>query len=54
MTTDKAEIDRAIAAAVKELREHGGNDQNVADLIAQFKRATKAEEERAEVGVVPD
>lgn len=37
MTTDKSEIDRALALAVAELRRHGGSERDVETLSAQFK-----------------
>jgi hypothetical protein len=55
MTDDiKTETARAIANAVKELREHGGSEKDVAVIVEQFKALTEPEAHRVEAGKVPD
>ena len=49
--TDKADIDRAIADAVAELRRHGGSEAEVQALRDQFKRL--ADDEAAKVDDKP-
>ena len=37
MTTDETDIDKAMAAAIRELRQHGGSPEQVEAVIAHFK-----------------
>ncbi len=54
MTTNKTEIDRAIAHALRELRDHGGNQKDVNHIIGEFKKLAEEETHHGEAMVIPD
>ena len=51
---EKADSDRAIAAAVTELVSHGGNEKDVKQLIDQFQKATEEKESETDARTIPD
>ena len=51
--TDKAEIARAIALAISELRRHGGTEAQVEMLRSQFEALADDEENRVTGKLIP-
>jgi hypothetical protein len=52
MTKDQLEI--AVRAAANEARQHGASEEQVAELLRQFKRITEEQIQQSELRIVPD
>jgi hypothetical protein len=48
------QLERDIANAVRELRDHGGSQKDAEHIVREFRRRTEDETHHAEVGKIPD